>query len=243
LNYYHRVRDFDDCKNILVHHGPFNASFEVDLTRWGGAPDGKISIPENDETLSAAHNVLFVGYDDDTQELRFINSWGPEWGDNGYGYMPYEYYRRFLLEAWVIPKGGRPGAERPAREGAQSSGLHLLEWGVPDALGGQLHGVEIDDLTYDDHQAWAFAVVRNGYLDIEELFVRPEWRARGHGPKLIQVMQQRAAKLDLPLRIWVPHVDGAESTTLPTFCRLIRRLGLRIDECKQQWASYVVTEQ
>jgi GNAT superfamily N-acetyltransferase len=241
LHYYQRVRDIDECRKVLDAVGAFSASFEVDLLQWSSARNGKIKMPNVDQPLSGAHHVLIVGYDDDVQQLKFVNSWGSDWGEGGYGYMPYEYFTRFLQEAWAIPGGGRPYLEPPGRSDVQPGGMHVLEWGVPDAMGSQIHGVEIDDLTFDDHQAWAFAVARNGYLDVEELFVRPEWRRRGHGAQLIRVMQGRAAMLDLPLRFWVPHADGVGSNTLPTFCRLMRQIDLRIDESEVEWASFVVT--
>jgi hypothetical protein len=37
--------------------------------------------------------MLIVGYDDDRQLFVVRNSWGADWGDRGYGYMPY---------AWVL---------------------------------------------------------------------------------------------------------------------------------------------
>lgn len=37
------------------------------------------------------HVVLLVGYDASTQRFIFRNSWGPEWGSNGYGTLPVEY--------------------------------------------------------------------------------------------------------------------------------------------------------
>ena len=121
-------------------------------------------------------------------------------------------------------------------------GTQMIERGVPDVFGSELHGVEIDDLRFDDNQAWAFAVTSEGFLDVEELFVRPEWRGRGYGPRLISVVESRAAKLELPLRLWVPHLDGVDSTTPAPFCRMVRRSGLQIFDGDVQWASFVVTE-
>jgi GNAT superfamily N-acetyltransferase len=244
IRYYQRVRDLDECKVALYYEHPFNASFEVDLHQWATAPAGKIQMPVNEEAMTSAHNITITGYDDNEQEFSFVNTWGPEWGDNGHGHISYEYFNRFLQEAWIIPRGALPQAERPGerKRYAHRVGTQVLEWGVQDAFGGQLHGVEIDDLSLDDNQAWAFAVSRDGFLDVEELFVRPEWRGRGYGPRLLSVLQARAAKLELPLRLWVPHVDGVDSNALATFCRMVRKAGLRIFESEVLWASFVVTE-
>jgi len=57
------------------------------------------------------HNCV-VGYSDEKQLIKFKNSWGTNWGQNGYGYISYDYYTRYCLDAWyfsdssiqVIPK-------------------------------------------------------------------------------------------------------------------------------------------
>lgn len=43
------------------------------------------------EALIGGHAVLAVGYDNSTQHFIIRNSWGADWGDKGYFYMPYEY--------------------------------------------------------------------------------------------------------------------------------------------------------
>lgn len=35
------------------------------------------------------HFVALVGYDDNTQRLKFVNSWGDRWGEDGFGYIDY----------------------------------------------------------------------------------------------------------------------------------------------------------
>ena len=37
------------------------------------------------------HAIAAVGYDDDKEYFIVRNSWGTEWGDNGYCYIPYTY--------------------------------------------------------------------------------------------------------------------------------------------------------
>ena len=38
------------------------------------------------------HFVLAIGYDDATGLVEIENSWGPKFGDNGYGYLPYALF-------------------------------------------------------------------------------------------------------------------------------------------------------
>jgi C1A family cysteine protease len=60
------------------------------------------------EPENGGHAVLCCGYNDDINGIGYIkvmNSWGPNWGDNGYFYMPYEYLESGLCsDAWIIVK-------------------------------------------------------------------------------------------------------------------------------------------
>lgn len=42
---------------------------------------------------TGGHAVLVIGYDDCTQTLSFLNSWGREWGKNGIGTIPYAFWQ------------------------------------------------------------------------------------------------------------------------------------------------------
>lgn len=58
-----------------------------------------VPTPAEDE---GAHAVLAVGFSDKRQQIIFKNSWGPEWGDKGYGYLPYLYFKKGLVwDGWM----------------------------------------------------------------------------------------------------------------------------------------------
>jgi C1A family cysteine protease len=75
-------------------------SFESEIV----AKTGYVEMPKRGEAMLGGHAVLCVGYDD--FESRFIcrNSWGSDWGDNGYFTMPFQYLLNDNLSAdhWVI---------------------------------------------------------------------------------------------------------------------------------------------
>jgi C1A family cysteine protease len=52
---------------------------------------GIMSMPKQDEKPLGGHAVMAVGYDDRHQWIIVRNSWGSDWGDGGYFYMPYRY--------------------------------------------------------------------------------------------------------------------------------------------------------
>lgn len=41
------------------------------------------------------HAVLIVGYDDEQKVFMFKNSWGPKWGNQGYGYVTFDHVDGF----------------------------------------------------------------------------------------------------------------------------------------------------
>lgn len=67
---------------------------------------GTIPLPVSDEELTEGHAVLVVGYEDGSASgggfLILRNSWGLDWGERGYGYLPYAYIDLYGGEAWVV---------------------------------------------------------------------------------------------------------------------------------------------
>lgn len=68
------------------------------------ATNGDISMPGPQDYMEGGHAILLVGYDDEHKYFKFRNSWGPEWGNNGYGRIPYAYIGNPDLadDFWVL---------------------------------------------------------------------------------------------------------------------------------------------
>ena len=74
-------------------------SFESDKT----ARTGICTKPRKTERALGGHAVLFCGYDMDTKRALVRNSWGKEWGQGGYFWMPFTYFTKDLTDDyWVI---------------------------------------------------------------------------------------------------------------------------------------------
>lgn len=73
-------------------------SFETDEV----AKTGIMPMPQKNEKVLGGHAVAAVGFNDKYFIIR--NSWGEEWGEKGYFYMPYEFISNSNLanDFWVI---------------------------------------------------------------------------------------------------------------------------------------------
>jgi hypothetical protein len=67
-----------------------------------------IDIPSASDLLprvTSGHAIVIVGYDDSTQRLKFINSWGTDWGESGFGYLTYTFFIESGSLAFVMEDG------------------------------------------------------------------------------------------------------------------------------------------
>jgi len=46
--------------------------------------------PSEGESIAGFHAIVLVGYDDDKEALELRNSWGADWGEEGYAWMSYD---------------------------------------------------------------------------------------------------------------------------------------------------------
>jgi C1A family cysteine protease len=74
-----------------------------------GDGKGEIPFPKDGDSVDGGHAVVTVGYDDkkkigkDTGALLIRNSWGTDWGVNGYGWLPYSYVETELaVDFWSL---------------------------------------------------------------------------------------------------------------------------------------------
>lgn len=64
--------------------------------------DPNIKVPWRGAYSVGGHSVLVVGYSIPKQQFIIKNSFGTDWGDNGYAYVPFDYVKNYVFEAWSI---------------------------------------------------------------------------------------------------------------------------------------------
>lgn len=106
INEYSRVgQDVNQLRTTLAAGNPFVFGFTVyeSFESQEVKKSGLLPMPHQ-EKMMGGHAVIAVGYDDTDQTFLIRNSWGPEWGLEGYFKMPFSYISDPGLAAdfWVV---------------------------------------------------------------------------------------------------------------------------------------------
>ncbi len=75
--------------------------FAMNVTRKVRALRGDAVLDE-DDVPGEGHAMVAVGYDDAKQAFLIQNSWGPSWGNKGYGWFGYDFWKRNIRVGHVI---------------------------------------------------------------------------------------------------------------------------------------------
>jgi C1A family cysteine protease len=99
-------------KEMLNAGLPSMFGFSIYSTINTVGQDGKIPFPSKHENRIGGHAVVAVGYDDKVEinnpidntitkgAILIRNSWGCDWGKDGYGWLPYKYIDESLAIDW-----------------------------------------------------------------------------------------------------------------------------------------------
>lgn len=110
---YERVMDHQGCMNAITNGYPVTIGFYVyssfesrQVSKFGIMPYPNTKR----ERLLGGHAVLLVGYDKTKQVYIARNSWGPQWGDKGYFYMPFQVIQNKGMSSdfWIIKSVSNP---------------------------------------------------------------------------------------------------------------------------------------
>ncbi|HWB13029.1 MAG TPA: GNAT family N-acetyltransferase [Pirellulales bacterium] len=206
---------------------------------WAEPPGGVIPLPSaEDIVFERPHAGLLLSCLPDRRQFQIWLKWR-DWSDEGRGFIPYEFFDLRVIECWVIY--GRPMDLRIFREKRIDS--HHARWFAEDPDGHRLYGFDVRSPTSPERYAWAFVVERDGGLEVEELYVRPEHRRSGHGRWLAERVAQLAREKKMSLRLWVNFADCKEENeeNYPAIVAVARRLGVRFQRCPVRWAAYFAT--
>ena len=96
---YARILNLNELRLSLASKGPCAIGIEV-FEGMMKTETGFVPLPRENETALGGHAICVVGYDDKKKAIKFKNSWSDKWGQNGYGFLPYTYIERYMMDAW-----------------------------------------------------------------------------------------------------------------------------------------------
>lgn len=229
---YQRLRSEYECTYALFTDRITSVALEIGKA-WNrkNAPKGRIDL-NSPHPPSLVHSIPLMGFDFDAGEFIFPNSWGEEWGDKGMGYLPFGYLSRFMVEGWTAPAFSqqiyppKPGIDMHMRRGEPT------KLGIPSVF-------EVYDGDTDTMAGWALAVQKPDVaFDIEDFFIRPDYRRRGLGTDLAKGILKIQPSVSDPIRFWIPWGDHEERNA-PALLAWAKKLGLRLQPSGVRWAAYM----
>ena len=169
--YYRRIRSSVESDRHMLLEPLSRPGLAFHLTAdWLNPPGGVIPIPSDaDRLIPFTHAAVFIGRIPDRRQFRFQMKWS-DWGDNGTGTMPYEYFDRYVFECWATYGAGVLRQYRPKKLDDEGR----VRWSAHDEENHRIYAFEVHDPRSQERRAWTFVIERDGALEIEELYVRPE---------------------------------------------------------------------
>lgn len=100
---YYRLADINAITDALNAGNPVIAGIRVfDSFSQINENDLVLKMPNAGEEPIGAHAILFVGYDLNKKLILVRNSFGKDWGDQGHFWLPFDYCKQHLTDAWII---------------------------------------------------------------------------------------------------------------------------------------------
>ena len=103
---YHRVPDLETLRSVLRSGYPASIAIKVyeSFESQSTARTGIVNLPFPNESCLGGHEVVVVGDTPEASRLLVRNSWGRDWGIDGYFWLPYSYWS-YVMDSWVAHLG------------------------------------------------------------------------------------------------------------------------------------------
>jgi Papain family cysteine protease len=99
-----KVAATDEIKRAIIVYGSVvsTISFDNCILLYGGGIFNEEQNKINGRLRKGSHLVLIIGWDDKKQAWLVKNSYGKDWGENGFGWMKYGSNNIGLMAAFVV---------------------------------------------------------------------------------------------------------------------------------------------
>jgi GNAT superfamily N-acetyltransferase len=243
--FYRRIRSAAEAERHMQQLGKHVPVCVHLFSGWANPPVAKV-IPmprEGERPLPDTHLVPLVACWPERRAFAFQNSWGEAWGDKGFAALSYDYVDKYAFEIWVTYDESH--LNRVTDRKKRVAGRLERRWVAHDESFRRVYGFELWDENEQDRQAWSFVVERDEALEVEELYVRPEFRRNGLGRTLATKVRALADAKRMPLRAWVPFADSRQEnpSNYPALVATARSLRVQFQSCPTIWAAYYATDE
>ena len=101
---YYRLVDVNDILDALNNNYPviFGMLVYDSFDRITHDHHYIVKLPAKSESPVGAHAMCLVGYDQQRQLLLARNSFGTDWGDEGYCWIPFDYAKSEFIDMWIF---------------------------------------------------------------------------------------------------------------------------------------------
>lgn len=110
-----KIASVSDIKEAMCKYGPIAVSVLVTSLFQNYANGVFYEFPSNYNSPSSNHAVVLVGWDDNKGAWLMKNSWGTDWGEDGYMWIKYNSNNIGRRAAWIIAKKA-PAVVKPVRD-------------------------------------------------------------------------------------------------------------------------------
>ena len=107
-------------RQIPVEIGALKEKLAGQMIGFGAIVNGDFSayhggvLKTNGGNSGGGHAMLLVGYDDDKNAFKLVNSWGDNWGDDGFAWVDYNLFvNNFCAYAFVAYNSDSQGPVNP----------------------------------------------------------------------------------------------------------------------------------
>jgi hypothetical protein len=97
---YASVKSIEELKYAITANGFVETGIDV-FNSFYSPVNGVVDYKEEEES-NGLHAIILGAFDDNEEKFIIKNSWGVNWGINGYCYLTYKYVEKALNDAWTV---------------------------------------------------------------------------------------------------------------------------------------------
>jgi len=96
------VRVVTEIEKAVYNVGPLPGGVRLYRDFRHSRKTGILPPPKTSKDKFINHGILVVGYDRKRKLIEVKNSWGEDYGDEGYSWIPYDYFPNHVLSFWTL---------------------------------------------------------------------------------------------------------------------------------------------